>query len=405
MRFLPRQLLFVACVMLAVSDPRLAAETAISDAEADDIAANLDRTDEDAATKDLGLLEDLVKRRGEWRDHIGLDSSVAYHALGMGALLGDDVPTAAGGDLTVQGIWAPGKDRREDPLQLRFRLRHRHGFGDPAPSGLDEELGALWGVTNGFSDRGFEVPDFFFRHRFVRSGIELRYGQMTIDSQLDRHALRGAKQSFLNQAFSSNPAVAFPRFGAGFTLAREFRGGFDLTIGTTNVQGTDDGRQVDFNFDSGDLFSAIQLGHDFQACNPGDSRMQLLLWHSDGVGSANPSDGHGASFTFEQELAGDDLRAFARIAWSDGGAADVNALIAGGMAWRRGEDDLVGMSAGCGRGSGAGHPVQAVLEFFYRWQPREGLRITPDLQILAGGDFNDSPGLRFIAGIRTGFEF
>jgi porin len=373
--------------------------------ETDDIAANLDRTDETKSTKDLGFLEDLSKRREEWRERIGLDSSVTYHTLGMAALLGDDVPTAAGGDLTLQGIWEPGKNWRENPLQLRFRLRHRHGFGDTAPSELDEELGSLWGVTDGFSDRGFEVPDFYFRHNFVRSGVDFRYGQMTIDSQLDAHALGGAKQSFLNQAFSSNPAVAFPRFGAGFTLAKEFRNGLDLTFGATNVQGTENGDEVDFEFDSSDLFSAVQLGYHFKACNQRDSRLQLMLWHSDAVRSANQPGGQGASLTFEQELAGDDVRAFARLAWSNGGAAEVDALVSGGIAWRRREDDLLGISAGCGRGSEGGHPIQAVLEFFYRWQPREGLQITPDVQILAGEDFSGSPGLRFIAGIRTGFEF
>lgn len=401
----PHKLLSIACWLWAVADPLMAAEMSAGATETDDIAANLDRTDEAEATRNLGLFEDFGERRMAWRERIGLDSGVTYHALGMAALLGDDVPSAAGGDLTLQGILAPGRNWREDPLQLRFRLRHRHGLGDPAPSGLDEEIGTLWGVTDGFNDAGFEVPDFYFRHRFARSGIELRYGQMTIDSQLDSHALDGAKQSFLNQAFSSNPAVAFPRFGAGFSLAREFRNGFDLTFGTTNLQGTDDGDQLEFDFDSSDLFSAIQLGYDFKACKQRDSRLQLLLWHSDAVSSANRPDGQGASFTFEQELAGDALRAFARVAWSRGGAADVDALVAGGMAWRHGENNLLGVAAGCGVGSGSGHPVQAVIELFYRWQPREGLHITPDFQILAGEDFNDSPGLRFLAGIRTGFEF
>jgi hypothetical protein len=401
----PCHLLSIACWICVSLDLLVAADPSTAGTETDDIAANLERTDESAATRDLGFLEDFSERREEWRKRIGLDSSVTYHALGMAALLGNDVPSAAGGDLTLQGIWAPGKNWRDNPLQLRFRLRHRHGCGDTAPSGLDEELGTLWGVTDGFTDRGFEVPDFYLRQKFVGSGLELRYGQMTIDSQLDAHALEGAKQSFLNQAFSSNPAVAFPRFGAGFTLAREFRSGLDLTLGTTNVQGTENGDDVDFDFDSSELFSAIQLGYDFKACDQRDSRLQLLLWHSDAVSSADRQDGQGASFTFEQELAGDVIRVFARIAWSNGGAADVGALVAGGIGWRRREDDLLGISAGCGRGSEGGHPVQAVIECFYRWQPREGLHITPDIQILAGEDFSDSPGLRFLAGIRTGFEF
>jgi porin len=401
-----RRLASIACrVFMVLVLLAAAKQPAAAAAETDDIATNLDRTDETLATKGLGFLEDLSQRRKQWRERIGLDTGVTYHTLFMAALLGDGVPVAAGGDLTLQGIWSPGKNWREDPLQLRFRLRHRHAFGDTAPSGLDEELGALWGVTDGFSDRGFEVPDFYFRQKFAGSGLELRYGQMTIHSLLDSHALEGAKQSFINQAFSSNPAVAFPRFGAGFTLAKEFDNGLDLTIGATNVQGTENGGQVDFDFDSDDLFSAVQLGYDFKTIGQRDSRLQLLLWHSDAVRSGALPEGMGASITIEQELADDDVTVFTRIAWSDGGAATVDALVSGGIAWHRGDGDLLGAAAGCGRGSGRGHAIQGVLECFYRWQLREGFHITPDIQMLAGEGFNDSPGLRFTTGIRCGLDF
>ena len=80
------------------------------------------------------------------------------------------------------------------------------------------EIGALWGLVDGYCDSGFEIPDFYLRHVFERPVIELRYGQMTIDSQFGGHQYSSSKKMFFNQAFSSDPAVAFPRFGAGFTL-------------------------------------------------------------------------------------------------------------------------------------------------------------------------------------------
>lgn len=397
--------LLAACCVCAEPGLVTAAGPPAAGTEGDDIAANLGRTDETEATKGLGFLAEFAASRKQWRERAGLEFGVTYHTFGTGALFGDGLPTAAAGDLTVEGIWTPGHAWRDHPLDLRFRLRQRHGFGQPAPSALGEELGTLWGVTDGFSDRGFEVPDFHLRQEFPLHGIELRYGQMCIDSQFDSHQLRGAKQSFLNQSFSSNPAVAFPRLGAGLTLVKNFGNGLDLTLGGTTVQGTRGGEQVDFNLDSDDLFQAIQLGYGFRTRNDRDCRLQVLLWHSDAVRSAGLPEGQGVSLTLEQDLEGKDLRAFARLAWSDGGAPPLDTLAAGGLAWQCGERDLFGLAAGCGRGSGAGHPVQAVFEAFYRWQPRAGLRITPDIQIIAGEDLADSPGLRLLAGIRTEFAF
>ncbi|WP_193215097.1 carbohydrate porin [Luteolibacter marinus] len=373
--------------------------------ETDDIDANVRRNNAGGPEENFDFLEEFATARERWREALGLEYAVTFHSVVAAALLGDGVPTAAGGDLTLQGIWKPWHRWMKEPTELRFRLRSRHAFGDVAPSALRSELGTLWGVTDGFSDSGFEIPDFYLRHFFPEHDLEFRYGQMTIDSQFDKHALRSSKQAFLNQAFSADPAVAFPRFGAGFTIAKSFESGLEVTLGASTVQGTQSGDQVDFDVSSGDLFQALQFGYDFSCRDDRTSRLQLLLWRSDAVDSAGTPEGEGASLTFEQELDGRDLRGFARLAWSTGGAAPVETLLSGGLAWSCQENDLFGIAAGIGRGSGPGSPVQIALESFYRWQPEDGIRITPDVQLILGDDFNGGPGIRLIAGIRAGIEF
>ena len=114
----------------------------------------------------------------KWRDtrdgamkKIGLDLSASYDVLGLAAFGGDDVDTGFGGDLTVNGRWHFGGEKWDVPFELNFRMRHRHAFGDTAPSGVASQTGALWGLVDGFSDKGFEIPDFYLIQKFLRENM------------------------------------------------------------------------------------------------------------------------------------------------------------------------------------------------------------------------------------------
>lgn len=259
--------------------------TGISDdnANADDVEAGLDRrkwlegtfADRDASE----WLQASRKRRDRWLDGIGLDIGATYDVAGLAAYGGSDSEYGFSGDFTVSGTWELFGKRWNRPLDLVFRFRNRHAISGLAASEVAGETGGLlWNLIDGFSDAGFEVPDFYLRQHLPSHDLEIRYGQMTIDSHFDRNALRSSKQAFFNRAFSSNPAVAFPRLGAGVTLLWKPEAyGFDLTLGATTVQGTQNGNQVDFNFESGDFFKAVQLGRDFQLCDR-PARMQAMVW-------------------------------------------------------------------------------------------------------------------------------
>lgn len=391
------------CPLRAADEEALETPAEASE-QSDDIGANLLRDLDDGTRRLFPFMEDLEKARDRFKENIGLSYGATYHSVGFASLLSDGADTAASGDFTFQGAWAPGHHWTDNPTQLRFRMRYRHAIGDTPASGLGNQIGTLWGVVDGFSDAGFEVPDFYLQHHFERPGILVRYGQLTIDNQFDAHQLRGSKQSFLNQAFSSNPAVAFPRFGAGLTLRKEWDSGIDLTLGGSSVQGTQTGTQVDFNFGSGDLFEAIQLGYDFKRGGL-PVRIQVLGWHSDAVEDAMLDSGHGLAATYEQQLREDGLQMFARFAWASGGATPVELFAAAGLGRPCGENDFMGVAVGAGRASGASNDLQGVIEAFYRWQPRRGIRVSPDVQVLFGNGFNDSPGLRVVAGLRAEIAF
>lgn len=368
---------------------------------------------EDISTDHVGELErplfdfldGLRETRKQIEKEIGFDWTASYHTIALGAALGNGVPVGASGDFTFQGIWSPGRRWSESPLELRFRIRHRHAYGERSASELGPEIGALWGLVDGFSNSGLEVPDFYLRHVFRKPDIEIRYGQLSIDSQFGGNQLASSKQFFFNQGFASDPVVAFPRFGAGLTLFKIFENGLSIGLGSTTVQGTKTGEQVDFKFGSSDLFQAIQFAYDFKGHDELPQRLQLLGWRSDAVEDVQQPGGQGVSLTYERTLSEDGSKMFARLSWAEGASTPLDYLITAGYGRPCGESDFAGIAAGMGRGSGPDHDLQMVVEAFYRWKLRDNIRVSPDLQLLIGEGLSEGPGLRLIGGIRAELTF
>ena len=395
--------------------------------------APTDKISDDAAnaddiTGDLGRQRRLDALWGDWdaprwldlyrekRDalfeRIHLDMGTSYSVAGLAAT-GYGAPVyGASGDLTVVGVWEFAGRKWDRPLDLRFRMRERHAIGGLAASEVtDASGGVFWGMIDGFSDAGFEIPDFQLVQHLPKRGIEIRVGQMTIDSQFDRHGLRSSKQAFLNRAFSSNPAVAFPRFGAGATMVWKPEGrDFDITIGSSTVQGTQNGSQVDLSFDSTSFFTALQFGRDFKLLDH-PSRFQAMIWHSDEVEDEDTPEGDGLSLTFEHWLKDSKNRLFARAAWADGAAADTDRLFSAGVAIPRCENDLLGFAIGTGRRSSCddddscgNDDWQVVLETFYRRQVGPNFHVTPEAQMIFGDGLEDHL-LRLVFGLRGHLSF
>ena len=351
-------------------------------------------------------LQSYRKTRDGYLDRIGLDIGANYDVAGLVAFGGQDTAKGFSGDFTVSGLWLLTGDKWRWPLDLQFRVRDRHAIGGRSASEVAAASGDVsWNMIDGFSDAGLEVPDFQLVQHLPKRDLEIHYGQMTIDSYFDRHALRSSKQAFFNRAFSSNPAVAFPRFGAGVTAIWKPKDiGFDFTLGASSVQGTQNGQQVDLSFGSSDFFSALQVGRDYELWG-NKARGQLMIWHSDAVQDAQTPSGHGASLTFEHWIASSNNRLFARAAWSEGGASDTDRMLSTGIALERPDNDLVGFAVGMGRDSSGSNDWQAVFETFYRWQIGPSIQITPEAQFLFGSGLKPDKSFRLVAGLRAEISF
>jgi porin len=376
---------------------------------ADSIAPTLERRDKlDYDPQRPSLVPELFEPYRAWRNELHkklrLETVYTYDALGQG--LADSTTTlgASSGEVAVSTRWLMFGQRRHRPVYLSVRIRDRHAFSDLAPAGISAAGGLLWKTVDGFSDAGFQIPDVYINQELADGRMTLRYGQFGIDALFDTHRLRSAKRFFLNYAFSNNPTVAFPGFGAGFVVQWNDVG-WDLSLGGSNIQGTADSRQVDLRLDSSALFYTAQGGYNFPGLGGRGARIQLMGWQSQNNGEEPLEDGRGASVTLEQEGGDPGEHMVVRYAASWGTASPVDRLVMFGWGREVRQYDHLGAGLGVGRSAQHSESWQGVAEIYFRWQATKELMITPDLQLIVGEGGGADNDMRVVAGIRAGIAF
>jgi porin len=355
------------------------------------------------------LLPDFYYRYRSWNEEInkklGLETVFSYDMLAQGYADKDRSLGASAGDTTFSGRWLMFGQKYNRPVYLSFRLRYRHAYGDLAPSQLSSATGLIWKTVHGFTNAGFQIPNLYVSHEIADKRLALRYGQFSIDHFFDNHNLRSAKWYFLNEAFSHNPSIAFPSYGAGFTGQWKDSGNWDLAIGGSNIQGTDKDQTINFSLNSSALFYTAQGGYNFKGFGKRHARVQLLGWQSRGNQEDELPDGTGVSLTLEQEGISSGEHFVARYAFSDGNAALVNQLFMLGWGREIRKYDHYGLGFGLGRSARESSRWQGLAEIYYRWQVTKELVITPDLQIIMGEGLADGNTVQIVAGLRAGIAF
>lgn len=337
-------------------------------------------------------------------EKLRIQAALSYDALAMGALDDEQEWGTASGDVTFSLRWRVFQQAQKSPLVLAARVRDRHAFGTLSPTGLRQETGALWGYADGFTDAGFEVPEFYLEHLFFKERLLLRYGQMSPDDLLDDHRQRSGKRSFLNQAFASSPAVGFPGAGLGLTTRWTSPRGWDLTATFSNLESSNLDERADWSLNTDALFAGLQFGTNFTGLGEAPARLQILGWNGDGLEDENLSASRGVSLTYEQGI-GKHVRSLWRYAWSNGDLAPVAHMVVIGLTWEIQDLHRLGLGFATGEPSRPDQERQTSVEVFYRHQVNANIVITPDLQIALGDNLGNGTGWLALAGLRIGITF
>ena len=346
----------------------------------------------------------LRQKRLDWWKKLRVELTLTYDALVQGYNDPDQSLSGGAGDLSLSGRWLMFGEKFNKPFYLSFRVRDRHGYSEYTPSNIKSEADLLWGTTDGFNDAGFQIPDLFFDQVLFDGQLDLIYGQFSIDKFVDKHAFRSAKRFFLNEAFSDNPTVSFPSFGAGFAANWKPNESWELGGGGSNIQGVEGDSKVDFKLDSSDLFGTIQIAYNFSGLGNKRGRLQAMGWGTSVEDAEDLSSGLGVSITLEHSGRVKGESFVLRYAQSDGEATSTDILYFLGYGREIRGFDHLGAGIGAGRSS-ATSKWQTVFELYYRWQVTKELLITPDVQFIFGDDLEGDSKTRIVAGLRAGIVF
>src|SRR5210317_933938 len=338
----------------AVTDPLTKEHTKPLEKEAaNSIEGTLEQRDELVYDpRRRSLLPDFYyafrKKQLDWWHKHRVEFTLNYDLLSQAYNDADVSVGGTAGDLSLSGRWLIMGHRFNKPIYLSFRLRDRRAYSEYAPSDIQGQTDLLWGTVDGFNDSGFQVPDFYLDQRLFDDKLALRYGQFSIDSFVDKHAMRGAKRYFLNQAFSDNPTVNFPSYGAGLAAKWKPNDSWEFTGGVSNVQGVADDVEVDFSFDSDALFGTVQGSYGFKGLDEKEARLQLMGWYGDENDLDVYRGGRGYSVTLEHEGREKNEVYVARVAQSIGEPTNTDLLLFIGHGKQIRGFDSFGVGVGAG---------------------------------------------------------
>jgi porin len=321
-------------------------------------------------------IDDMNKKLDE---SIGLKIGLAYTFVYQNASDGED-DDAAGGDADLFARWRVlgDEDSRMRSI-VGVYTEYRHDVGSQPPRALAAEFGSLWGTTNNFDTHDFSFTQVWWEQHLMNDRLVLTAGKLDATNHYNKYRYQDDATAFMSEAFSGNPARAFPDNGLGANGKLGLGDALYVSAGFQDANA--DKQESGFDtVDEGDWFVAGEFGWTPNFDKLGKGLYSITLWHiEDGSDTGIPSD-EGVAISCEQEI-GKTIVPFFRAAWSDGDATGVDEFVAAGVGLEgllRGKSDLTGLGLAWGSPTFSALDDQVSAEVFHRFQ------VAPDVQLTAG---------------------
>jgi porin len=262
-----------------------------------------------------------------------------------------------------------------------FKIENRHRIGPGlTPRNLGFEAGSSLS-TAGFKDMGWGVTAFSWNQRFPGNRLGVVVGRMDPGDFSDVYPLLTVWKAFMNDAFANNPAVALPQQGLGIAAVAGLHGSWYVAGGLHDANGSPTEWGFTTFFDVREYYTWIETGW-----SPGREIMSgvgvhVNAWHQDARTEAVTPESWGVTASASKEI-GQRWTPFLRAGYSEGGAAQVRFVIAGGVGLTmRGGGDYLAVATSWSEPPDTTLRGQLTTEALYRLQLAENLAVTPDLQL------------------------
>jgi porin len=289
-----------------------------------------------------------------------------------------------------------------------WKVEHRHGYTDVAPSGFQFNLGSVGLIEPPFSDQGLRWTNFYWRQRLNDGKLTFHAGFLDATDYVDVYALASPWTGFLNFAFSTgsqtipvpNDAALGAAVGAMLTEHLFLIGG----LVDSNADPTEFWQGFDTFFSDHEFFKTIEIGW-----TPSQDRIyldnvHLTLWHADEREEAATPSGWGVNVSWTTYVAGKWLP-FVRAGWADDGGSLMQKSVGVGLGYQpKPGKNLLAVGLNWGEPNedtwGSGLRDQYTAELFYRWQLSKAIAITPDLQYLVNPAVDPDADSIWVFGVR-----
>jgi porin len=351
-----------------------------------------------------GETQELNTRLDYWsRIRVGF----AWTALYQHATEARGPKDAASADFDFFGRWRP-LQTRETLGYLIWSTQGRYALGtDITPRELGASIGSLWGTTNGFNEQSFNIRQLYWQQFLLNNTFSYRVGKIDQSNVLNNNRLQSDNMFFMNQAFSDNPAMAYPDNGFGTDLIWRPHDLYYLSAGISDASGAFVTDRIEKDLQDAEWFSAAEVGLTPWFDDLGGGHYRFTGWYTDAKPETGTPAGWGFAFSGDQDL-GPKLIAFLRYGWTNGSLTDTEQVLAGGIGFKKPfgkNDDYAGLAFAWGRPSNSALRDQYVMETFYRWQLTPAIQVTPDLQLILQP--SEAPLLDYsvVLGIRVRITF
>lgn len=353
----------------------------------------------------------LFERWFEWKDGLtgehGFSFSVDYSAVGLGADTSPGEDRSAGGMIRFFGSWDLVGRGTNNTGALVWKVEHRHGYTDVAPSAFQFNLGSVGLIEPPFSDQGPRLTNLYWRQRLNGGRITLMGGFADATDYVDVYALASPWTGFSNFAFSTGTTtLAVPTEGFGLAAGAMLTDQVFIIGGLADLNSdpTEPWRTFGSFFTDHETFKHIEIGW-----TPSQDRIyldniHLTLWHADERKDPAQPSGWGANLSWTTYLAGKWLP-FVRAGWADGGGSLMQKSVSVGFGYQPNPGkNLLGLGLNWGEPNkdtwGSELRDQYTAELFYRWQLSKGIAITPDLQFLVNPALDPDADSVWVFGLR-----